>query len=156
MVFENVSVMHQKVLSLPFGKVSLRQLLILSAGMLGAVITYSITGGILYPVIVFGMFVALGMVTTKVLTRDQMIKSILVFLIKGTSLSKKPQYMMDDEKKKKMSAKTRLIGLVNDKAGQLNSKTLTENKNVIEQPISYIENMLGKKPKVTSEDEEEE
>ena len=57
---------------------------------------------------VFGLFVALGTVSTKVLTLDQMIKSMLVFLIRGTSLSRKPQYMIDDEKKRKMSAKTRL------------------------------------------------
>ena len=155
-VFENVSVMHQKALSLPFGKVSLRQLLMLSAGMLSAVIAYSIAGEIVYPAIVFGLFVALGMISTKVLPLDQMIKSVLVFLVKGTSLSKKPQYMIDYEKKRKLSAKTRLLGNVNDKDSQLNSETPAENQNVIEQSISYIENMLGKKSKATNEEEYDE
>ncbi|WP_316505584.1 hypothetical protein [Nitrosopumilus sp.] len=150
-VFENVSVMHQKALSLPFGKVSLRQLLMLSAGMLGAVITYSITGEIVYPAIVFAAFVALGMVSTKVLTLDQMIKSMISFLIRGTSLSRKPQYMID-EKKKNKSAKTRILdGNENDQ--QLNAEKPANNKNIIENTISQIESLFGKKSQDTKEED---
>ena len=136
-VFENVSVMHQKALSLPFGKVSLRQLLMLSAGMIGAVITYSVTGEILYPVIVFGIFVALGMVSTKVLTLDQMIKSMILFLTRGTSLSKKPQYMIDE--KKKSVNPDNVDGNI-----QLNKDTPAENKNIMQQVIYQIESLFGK------------
>ena len=136
-VFENVSVMHQKALSLPFGKVSLRQLLMLSAGMIGAVITYSVTGEILYPVIVFGIFVALGMVSTKVLTLDQMIKSMILFLTRGTSLSKKPQYMIDE--KKKSVNPDNVDGNI-----QLNKDTPAENKNIMQQVIYQIESLFDK------------
>ncbi|MDH3360988.1 MAG: hypothetical protein OEL56_02275 [Nitrosopumilus sp.] len=136
-VFENVSVMHQKALSLPFGKVSLRQLLMLSAGMIGAVIAYSVTGEILYPVIVFGIFVALGMVSTKVLTLDQIIKSMILFLIRGTSLSKKPQYMLDEKKKSVNSDNV-------DSSIQLNKETPTENKNIVWRIIYQIESLFGK------------
>jgi len=129
--------MHQKALSLPFGKVSLRQLLMLSAGMIGAVITYSVTGEILYPVIVFGIFVALGMVSTKVLTLDQMIKSMILFLTRGTSLSKKPQYMIDE--KKKSVNPDNVDGNI-----QLNKDTPAENKNIMQQVIYQIESLFGK------------
>jgi len=148
-VFENVSVIHQKALSLPFGKVSLRQLLMLSAGMIGAVIAYSVTGEILYPAIVFGMFVALGMVSTKVLTLDQMIKSIILFLIRGTSLSKKPQYMIDE---KKRTANTDNVG--NDK--QSNKEIPAKNKNIIQQAISNIELLFGKKSTYEEDEQIEE
>ena len=153
-VFENVSVMHQKALSLPFGKVSLRQLLMLSAGMLGAVIAYSITGEIVYPVIVFAAFVALGMVSTKVLTLDQMIKSMISFLIRGTSLSRKPQYMID-EKKKNKSAKTRLLdeSAKNENDQQSNAEKPANNKNIIENTISQIELLFGKKTQDTKEED---
>jgi len=145
-VFENVSVMHQKALSLPFGKVSLRQLLMLSAGMLGAVIAYSVTGEIWYPTIVFGGFFALGMITTKVLTLDQMLKSTILFLIKGTSLSKKPQYMISTKKQ----------STNHDNNNNTNSKRTespAENKNIIQQTISQIESLFGKKSSVVEKDE---
>jgi len=149
-VFENVSVMHQKALSLPFGKVSLRQLLMLSAGMISAVIAYSVTGEIWYPAIVFGIFVALGMVSTKVLTLDQMLKSTILFLIRGTSLSKKPQYMIDE--KKRIVNPDNVAG--NDK--QSNKEIPAENKNVIQQTISKIELLFGKKSTYEEDEQTEE
>ena len=149
-VFENVSVMHQKALSLPFGKVSLRQLLMLSAGMLGAVIAYSITGEVVYPAIVFAAFVALGMISTKVLTLDQMIKSMISFLIRGTSLSRKPQYMIDEKKKKKF-VKTRLLDKSKN-TRQQNIENPPNDKNIVENTISQIESFFGKKPQNIKEE----
>ena len=150
-VFENVSVMHQKALSLPFGKVSLRQLLLLSSGMLGAVMAYSITGEIVYPVIVFAAFVALGMISTKVLTLDQMIKSMISFLIRGTSLSRKPQYMIDEKKKRKY-AKTRLLDK-SENDQQQNIENPANNKNIVENTISQIESLFGKKSQDIKEED---
>ena len=98
--FENDSILHQKALSLPVGKVSLRQLGILVVGILTVFSSYAITDNIIMPAILFVIFLGIGLPNTKIMTPDQMIKSVIIFLIRGTSLSKKPEYMQKDSNNK--------------------------------------------------------
>ncbi|WP_316506569.1 hypothetical protein [Nitrosopumilus sp.] len=99
--FENDSILHQKVLSLPIGKISLRQLGVLVVVILSVFATYSIIDNFWVAAIIFVVFLGIGMPNTKIMTPDQMIKSIIIFLIRGTPLSKKPEYMQKNSKPKK-------------------------------------------------------
>ena len=88
-VFENFSVLNQKAMSLPIGKVSIRQVLLISAGFLFATIVYLLTTDLLYAGASFVPFVVIAMINTKIISLDQIIRNNLSFLIRGTSLSKK-------------------------------------------------------------------
>ncbi len=91
-IFENDSIMHEKALPLPIGKVSFRQLGMILAGMLAAMVAYFVTKDFIAPGVILTMFLGLGLVNTKIMTPDQMIKANLMFLIRGTSLSRdKPE-----------------------------------------------------------------
>lgn len=91
--FENDSILHQKALSLPIGKVSLRQLGVLVVGILNVFTVYAITDNFWIVAVLFAVFLGIEMSNTKIMTPDQMIKSVILFLNRGTSLSKKPEYM---------------------------------------------------------------
>ncbi|MDH3501608.1 MAG: hypothetical protein OEL69_03760 [Nitrosopumilus sp.] len=96
--FENDSILHQKALSLPVGKVLLRQLGILVVGILTVFSACAITDNIIVPGMLFAIFLGIGLPNTKIMTPDQMLKSVILFLIRGTSLSKKPEYMQKSKK----------------------------------------------------------
>jgi len=90
-VFENDSILNEKALSLPIGRVSFRQLGVILIGVLAAMMSYFVTKEIIVPGIVLAVSLGLGMVNTKIMTPDQMIKANLLYLIRGTSLRKKPE-----------------------------------------------------------------
>jgi len=133
--FENDSILHQKALSLPIGKVSLRQLGVLIVGILSVFAAYAITDNFWIAAIIFALFLGIGMPNTKIMTPDQMIKSTIMFLIKGTSLSKKPEYMQ----KKKANHKEQEAKTIDDNNIQ-NSETQS-NYNIISKVISQLESL---------------
>ena len=90
-VFENDSILNEKALSLPIGKVSFRQLGVILVGVLAAMISYFVTKEIIVPGVVLAASMGLGMINTRIMTPDQMIKANLLYLIRGTSLRKKPE-----------------------------------------------------------------
>ncbi len=138
--FENDSILHQKALSLPVGKVSLRQLGILVVGILVVFSAYAITDNIIVPAILFAIFLGIGLPNTKIMTPDQMIKSVILFLIRGTSLSKKPEYMQKNKKKLKQKEKTD-----DNNIDQKNFETQS-NSNITSKIISQFESLYKKKP----------
>ena len=133
--FENDSILHQKALSLPIGKVSLRQLGVLVVGILSVFATYAITDNFWIAAIIFAVFLGIGMPNTKIMTPDQMIKSIILFLIRGTSLSKKPEYMQTTKSEQKEKNYDSSV-----------SKTEAQtNNNVMSKILSQIESLYKKK-----------
>jgi len=137
--FENDSVLHQKALSLPIGKVSLRQLGVLVVGILSVFAAYAITDNFWIAGILFAIFLGIGMPNTKIMTPDQMIKSTIIFLIRRTSLSRKPEYMQ----KKKTNNKEQ-EGKIIDKNNIQRSEIQTDN-NTISKVISQLESLYKKK-----------
>ena len=98
--FENDSVLNQKSISLPMGKVSIRQTVILFVGILTTFLVFLTTDNLIISGLVFSVFLGLGLIGSKVMSLDQMIKSHLILLVKGTSLDVKPDYMEKKKKKK--------------------------------------------------------
>ena len=88
-IFENFSILNQKAMALPIGKVSIRQVLLITMGFFIATIMYLATSDLIYSGVSFAPFVVLAMINTKIVSLDQIIRSNLSFLIRGTSLSKK-------------------------------------------------------------------
>ena len=133
--FENDSILHQKALSLPIGKVSLRQLGVLVMGILSVFAIYAITDNFWVAAVIFAIFLGIGMPNTKIMTPDQMIKSIILFLIRGTSLSKKPEYLQTSKSKQK------------EKKNNLSIPTTETqtNNNVMSKILSQIESLYKKK-----------
>ena len=143
-VFENFSVLNQKAMSLPIGKVSIRQVLLITAGFLFATIFYLATTDLLYAGASFVPFVVIAMINTKIVSLDQIIKNNLSFLIRGTSLSKKYlNHKKSKERSKTISKK--------DKDDGNSTTTVKENKQVllfsIDGIASIIDIILMKKPK---------
>ncbi len=144
--FENDSILHQKALSLPVGKVSLRQLGILVVGILAVFSTYAITDNIIVPAILFAVFLGIGLPNTKIMTPDQMIKSVILFLIRGTSLSKKPEYMQKDGKLKSNSKEQK-----DNQNNYIQSSEIQSNNNTImSKIISQLESLYKKKESTES------
>ena len=100
-IFENDSILNEKALSLPIGKVSFRQLGVILIGVLAAMMSYFITKEIIVPGVVLAVSLGLGMINTKIMTPDQMIKANLLYLIRGTSLRKKPETIISNNNGKK-------------------------------------------------------
>jgi len=141
-VFENFSVLNQKAMSLPIGKVSIRQVLLITAGFLFATIFYLATIDLLYAGASFVPFVVMAMINTKIISLDQIIKSNISFLIRGTSLSKK---YLNRKKSKDIDSKT--ISK-KEKDGDFTTAT-KENKSLfsIDGITSLIDTILMRKPK---------
>lgn len=99
-VFENDSILNEKALSLPIGRVSFRQLGVILVGVLAAMVSYFITKEIIVPGVVLAVSLGLGMINTKIMTPDQMIKANLMYLIRGTSLRKKPEKVIQSNNNK--------------------------------------------------------
>ena len=142
-VFENFSVLNQKAMSLPIGKVSIRQVLLITAGFLFATIFYLLTTDLLYAGASFVPFVVIAMINTKIISLDQIIRNNISFLIRGTSLSKKYlNHKKSKERSKTISKKDKDDG---------NSTTIKENKPVslfsIDGISSLIDTILMRKPK---------
>jgi len=137
-VFENFSVLNQKAMSLPIGKVSIRQVLLITAGFLFATIFYLATTDLLYAGASFVPFVVIAMINTKITSLDQIIRNNLSFLIRGTSLSKK---YLNRKKSKERDSK------VSSKKDD--DKSINENKSLfsIDGITSLIDTILMRKPK---------
>ncbi len=87
-VFENHTIMNEKAVSLPVGgKVSFRQLAILTAGVLAAFVAFIITKDFIVPGAVLATALGFGIPNTKIMTPDQTLRAMLVFLVRGTSLT---------------------------------------------------------------------
>jgi hypothetical protein len=99
-VFENDSILNEKALSLPIGRVSFRQLGVILVGVLASMISYFVTKEIIVPGVVLAVSLGLGMVNTKIMTPDQMIKANLLYLVRGTSLRKKPEKVIHGDNDK--------------------------------------------------------
>ena len=140
-VFENFSVLNQKAMSLPIGKVSIRQVLLITAGFLFATIFYLATTDLLYAGASFVPFMVIAMINTKIISLDQIIKNNLSFLIRGTSLSKK---YLNHKKSKEKDSKT-----ISKKDNDTTSTTIKENKSLfsIDGISSLIDIILMKKSK---------
>ena len=149
-VFENFSVLNQKAMSLPIGKVSIRQVLLITAGFLFATMFYLATTDLLYAGASFVPFVVIAMINTKIISLDQIIKNNISFLIRGTSLSKK---YLNHKKSKERDSK--IISKKDD-----DSTAVKEKKSLfsIDGILSLIDIILIKKPKdnesKTSKDQE--
>ncbi|WP_316506089.1 hypothetical protein [Nitrosopumilus sp.] len=140
--FENDSVLNQKSISLPMGKVSIRQTVILFVGILTTFLVFLTSDNLVISGLVFAVFLGLGLIGSKVMPLDQMIKSHLILLIRGTSLDVKPDYM---EKKKhdidnvnNDESKTRLQQL-EDEHQQNN------NNGLVNKDISEIQSLFSRK-----------
>jgi len=96
--FENDSVLNQKSISLPIGKVSIRQTTILFSGILVTFLVFMTTDNLITSGLIFAIFLGLGLVGTRVMAADQMIKSHLMLLVRGTSLDIKHEYMENPKK----------------------------------------------------------
>ena len=140
-VFENFSVLNQKTMSLPIGKVSIRQVLLITAGFMFATIFYLVTTDLLYAGTSFVPFVVIAMINTKIISLDQIIKSNISFLIRGTSLSKK---YLNRKKSKERDSK-----VISKKDSDGITTAIKENKSLfsIDGINSLIDTILMKKPK---------
>jgi len=147
-VFENFSVLNQKALSLPIGKVSIRQVLLITAGFLVATIAYLAITDLLYAVVSFVPFVVIAMINTKIVSLDQIIKSNLSFLIRGTSLSKR--YLNRKKSKERKDTKT-----ISKREKDGNITQVKEKKSLlsIDGIASLIDSILLKKPKKKEDNE---
>jgi len=140
--FENDSVLNQKSISLPIGKVSIRQTAILFSGILVTFLVFMTTDNLVISGLVFVIFLGIGLIGTRVMTADQMIKSHLMFLIRGTSLEQKPEYMEKPKKKQQHTG--------NEKANSKQNEQQRNNNGLVNQVLSKIESFYKKKENVTA------
>jgi len=141
-VFENFSILHQKAMSLPIGKVSIRQVLLITAGFFFGTILYLATTDLIYAGVAFAPFVVISMINTKIVSLDQIIRNNISFLIRGTSLSKRYLNSIKSIKNNNSVKKTESkIIQINEKKKQLFS---------FDGLIQSIESLI-RKPKVSKE-----
>ena len=147
--FENDSVLNQKSISLPIGKVSIRQTAILFSGILVTFLVFMTMNNLVISGLVFAVFLGIGLIGTRVMTADQMIKSHLMMLIRGTSLEQKPEYM-ENPKKNQQQQQTS-----NEKSNPKQTKQQKNNNGLINQVLSQIESLYKKKDDITANTEKE-
>jgi len=140
-VFENFSILNQKAMSLPIGKVSIRQVLLITAGFFFGTILYLATTDLIYAGVVFAPFVVISMINTKIVSLDQIIRNNISFLIRGTSLSKR--YLNSIKSKNVNSAKK-----VESKITPINEK---KSMFSLDGLIQSIESLILRKPKDSKE-----
>ena len=138
--FENDSVLNQKSITLPMGKVSIRQTVILFVGILTTFLVFLTGDNLIISGLVFAVFLGLGLIGSKVMSLDQMIKSHLILLIRGTSLDVKPDYMekknQDVANNDTTKSKTRL--------NQLEEEHQQDNNGLVNKAISEIQSLFSK------------
>ena len=147
--FENDSVLNQKSISLPIGKVSIRQTAILFSGILITFLVFMTMNNLVVSGLVFAVFLGIGLIGTRVMTADQMIKSHLMMLIRGTSLEQKPEYM---ENPKKIQQRQQTG---NEKFNPKQTKQQKNNNGLVNQVLSQIESLYKKKDNVTANTKKE-
>ena len=151
--FENDSVLNQKSISLPIGKVSIRQTAILFSGILMTFLVFMTSDNLMMSGFVFAIFLGLGLIGSRVMAADQMIKSHLILLIRGTSLDVKPQYL---EKKKKKQQQQQ----INNNAIPNSKQEIESQKNnneLVNKVLSDIQSLLllFKKKDIRQEEQSE-
>jgi len=149
--FENDSVLNQKSISLPMGKVSIRQTVILFVGILVTFLVFLTTDNLLISGLVFAVFLGLGLIGSKVMSLDQMIKSHLILLVRGTSLDVKPDYM---EKKKRDIDNANTSKSIT-RLQRLGEEQQNNNNGLVNKTISEIQSLFSKKNNNTSKQPKE-
>ena len=149
--FENDSVLNQKSISLPIGKVSIRQTTILFSGILMTFLVFMTTDNLIMSGLIFAVFLGLGLIGSRVMAADQMIKSHLMLLVRGTSLYVKHEYM-EKKKKKQQHQHTGNNEIRNSK--QVESQK--NNKGLVNKALSEIQSLLLFKKKDISQKEQDE
>ena len=136
-VFENFSILNQKAMSLPIGKVSIRQVLLITAGFFFGTILYLATTDLIYAGVAFAPFVVISMINTKIVSLDQIIRNNISFLIRGTSLSKRYLNSIKSNANSTKKTESKIIQ-IDEKKKQLLS---------FDGIIKSIESIILKKPK---------
>jgi len=144
--FENDSVLNQKSISLPMGKVSIRQTVILFVGILTTFLVFLTSDNLVISGLVFAVFLGLGLIGSKVMSLDQMIKSHLILLIKGTSLDVKHDYM-EKKKKKQDDIDNAYTSESKTKLQQLEDEHQQDNNGLVNKAISEIQSLFSKNNK---------
>ena len=143
--FENDSVVNQKSISLPIGKVSIRQTAILFSGILVTFLVFMTSDNLIMSGLVFAVFLGLGLIGSRVMAADQMIKSHLVLLIRGTSLDVKHEYMEKSKRKEQRQQETDNTSTTsNSKEKQESHKN---NNGLANQILSEMQSLLSFKKK---------
>ena len=147
-IFENFSILNQKAMALPIGKVSIRQVLLITMGFFVATIMYLATSDLIYAGVSFAPFVILAMINAKIVSLDQIIRSNLSFLIRGTSLSKKYLNLLKSKNSKSNSDKkaeeSKITPIKEEKKNMLFS---------LDGIIKSIESLFSKKSKSKGNDD---
>ena len=139
--FENDSVLNQKSISLPIGKVSIRQTAILFSGILATFLVFMTTDNLIMSGLIFAVFLGLGLIGSRVMAADQMIKSHLMLLVRGTSLYVKHEYM-EKKKKKQQRQRTGNNAIQSSKQEEESQKN---NNGLVNKALSEIQSLLFKK-----------
>lgn len=139
--FENDSVLNQKSITLPMGKVSIRQTVILFAGILVAFLVFLTSDNLIISGLVFAVFLGLGLIGSKVMSLDQMIKSHLILLVRGTSLDVKPDYM----EKKNQDIVSNDTNKSKTRLQQLEDEQQENDNGPVNKAISEIQSVFSKK-----------
>jgi len=137
--FENDSVLNQKSISLPIGKVSIRQTAILFSGILMTFLVFMATDNLIMSGFVFAVFLGLGLIGSRVMAADQMIKSHLILLTRGTSLDVKHGYM---EKKKKIQQQQHIGNDATQSVIQEEEESHKNNDGLVNKALSDIQSLL--------------
>ena len=148
--FENDSVLNQKSISLPIGKVSIRQTTILFSGILVTFLVFMTTDNVIMAGLIFAVFLGLGLIGSRVMAADQMIKSHLIFLVRGTSLDVKHEYMKK-KKKKQPEPHAENSHIQNSKQKEEIQKN---NNGLVNKTISEIQSLLLFKKKDTNQNKQ--
>lgn len=147
--FENDSVLNQKSISLPIGKVSIRQTAILFSGILVTFLVFMTMDNLFISGLVFAVFLGIGLIGTRVMTADQMIKSHLMMLVRGTSLEQKHEYMKNPKKKQQQQH------IANEKYHTKQNEQQKNNNGLVNQVLSQIESFYKKKDNATANTKKE-
>jgi len=149
--FENDSVVNQKSISLPIGKVSIRQTAILFSGILMTFLVFMTSDNLIMSGFVFAVFLGLGLIGSRVMTADQMIKSHLMLLIRGTSLDVKPEYL--EKKKEKQQQQQNNNNAIPNSKQEIESQK--NNNELVNKVLSDIQSLLFKKKDTRQKEQHE-
>ena len=147
-IFENFSILNQKAMALPIGKVSIRQVLLITMGFFIATVMYLATSDLVYAGASFAPFVVVAMINTKIISLDQIIRNNISFLIRGTSLSKKYLNLLKSKNRNNNSIKKTESKIT----------TIKEKKKMfsLDGIIKSIESLFSKKSKNKGDDDKKE
>ena len=120
------------------GKVSIRQTVILFVGILTTFLVFLTTDNLIFSGLVFAVFLGLGLIGSKVMSLDQMIKSHMILLIRGTSLGVKPDYM----EKKNLDIVTNYTNKSKTRLQQLKEEDQQNNNGLVNKTMSEIQSLF--------------